>query len=72
MTTLYAPVDVGTVIGLDGNEYRIRGGIIDVPEQDVDGLLANGFMRAVAVEVAVEVTEDVKKPVRKGKKETTE
>lgn len=69
MTTLYAPVDVGTVIGLDGNEYRIRGGIIEIPEQDVAALLKNGFMRAIPAESeAVEV----KKPARKAKKETAE
>ena len=72
MITLYAPTDTGKVIGLCGNEFKITGGIIEVNAQDVDGLLANGFMLAnpPADEVS-EPVEEVKKPARK-KKESAE
>jgi hypothetical protein len=65
---LYAPTDTGSVIGLDGNDYRIRGGIVDVPDQDVAGLLANGFTIAAGQELpAAEVVEESAKPARKTK-----
>lgn len=66
---LYAPTDTGTVIGLDGNEYRIRGGIIHVPDQDVAGLLANGFSIAAGQDMPVTdvPAPESAKPARKKK-----
>ena len=71
MVTLYAPVDTGRVIGLCGSEFRINGGIVEVNEQDVPGLLGNGFM--LAGPAAEDVQPELKKPARKAvKKEKAE
>jgi hypothetical protein len=46
LVKLKAPYGITDVYGPTGQKYLVRKGIVEVPEEDVPGLMANGFKRA--------------------------